>query len=266
VQALRPFVVYALDALAFSPGLWIAATLVLVRDREPLIRWTALPLCVLFLLLSAHERVEVYWFIGPFISVCAALGRAFVEWSAAAQRRRAAWMVAPAAVLTAIVFVAGLMPGGVYAAMRASGIRLADGGPFEMFTYRPLARDVARLTDGRGVVAMTDGYGFSSVLDFYGGIRPVVIGYDAQGGEARRWFTDLDHPLRALFVDKVPLASRPDFSAQLARACARVTPGPVLSYRFSPREDGVPPRRYYTTWCDGMSRNAVATLRWEVKS
>jgi 4-amino-4-deoxy-L-arabinose transferase-like glycosyltransferase len=266
VQALRPFALYALDALAFSPGLWIAATLVLVREREQLITWTALPLCVLFLLLSMHERVEVYWFIGPFISICIALGRAFVEWSVVIQRRRGAWIVVPAAVLTAIVFVAGLAPASVYAALRSGGVRLADGGPFEIFTYPALASDVARLTAQRGVVAMTDGYGFSSVLDFYGAIRPVVIGYDAQGGEARRWFTDLDHPLRALFVDKVPLASRPDFSAQLSRACARVTPGPVLSYRFSSREDGVPPRRYFTTWCDGMSRNAVATLRWQVKS
>ncbi|HKU67127.1 MAG TPA: glycosyltransferase family 39 protein [Candidatus Baltobacteraceae bacterium] len=263
VQVVRPFVLYALDALAFSPGLWIAATVLLVRRREPLVTWTALPLCIVLLVLSMHERVEVYWFIGPFVSLCVAIGGAFVAWSAGARRRAAAWMFAPAALLTALIFTAGLAPGGVYAAMRAGGIRLADGGPFEMFTYRPLARDVARLTGERGAIAMTDGYGFSSLLDFYAGVRPVVIGYDAQGSEARQWFTDSDRPLRALFVDKVPLASRADFSAQLAHACARVTPGPVLSYRFATADRDVPPRRYFTTWCEGMTHGSVATLRWQ---
>lgn len=263
VQPLRPFTLYALDALAFSPGLWIAATLVLVREREPLLAWTAVPFSILLLLLAMHERVEVYWFIGPFVSVCVALGAAFVQWTPIRERRAGAWMFAPAATLTALIFIAGLAPGSVYAALRAGGVHLADGGPFEMFTYEPLAHDVSKLVAARGTVAMTDGYGFSSLLDFYAGLRPVVIGYDAEGEEARWWFTDGEHPDRALFVDKVPLASRPDFSAQLALACARVVPGPVLSYRFVTRDADVPPRRYFTTWCDGMSRNAVATLRWQ---
>lgn len=267
VQLLRPLTLYALDALAFSPGLWLAATIVLIREREPLIALTALPLSVALLLLSIHERVEVYWFVGPFISVCIAAGCAFARWDAALQRGASAWLFAPAALLTALIFIAGLAPASVYAALRASGVRLADGGPFEMFTYQPLARDVAKLTERRHAVAMTDGYGFSSLLDFYAGVRPVVIGYDAQGGEARRWFNDGDRPVRALFVDKVPLASRADFSAQLARACAHVTAGPVLAYRFASQDAAVPPRRYFTTWCEGMSGNAIATLRWQrVKS
>jgi hypothetical protein len=28
----------------------------------------------------------------------------------------------------------------------------------------------------------------------------------------------------------------------------------------------VPPRRYFTTWCEGMSRDAVATLRWQQRT
>lgn len=263
VQLGRPPLLYALDLLAFSPGLWIAATIVLVREREPLIVWTAAPFSIVLLLLSMHERVEVYWFIGPFLSVCVALGSAFARWTQSAQRRSFAWMFAPAAVLSALIFTAGLAPGAVYTALRSAGVRLADGGPFEMFTYQPLSHDVAKLVTPRGAVAMTDGYGFSSLLDFYANVRPVVIGYDAQGAEAKRWFTDSDRPVRALFVDKVPLASRPDFEAQLGRACARVTTGPVLAYRFSARDTRVPPRRYYTTWCDGMSSGSVATLRWQ---
>ncbi len=263
VQLLRPIAVYAQDALAFSPGLWIAATIVLIREREPVLLWTALPLSVILLLLSMHERVEVYWFVGPFVSACVAIGCAFTRWTAERARTASAWVYVPAVLLSALIFIAGLAPGGVYAALRDAGVRLADGGPFEMFTYRRLAHDVAALTAPRAAVAMTDGYGFSSLLDFYAGVQPVVIGYDAQGAEARSWFTDRNDPVRALFVDKVPLASRPDFSAPLARACARVRPGPVLSYRFSAADNAVPPRRYFTTWCDGMQRSSIATLRWE---
>lgn len=265
IQFFRPLTLYALDALAFSPGLWIAATLVLVREREPLLLWTAAPLTGLLLVFAVHERVEVYWFIGPFCSLCVALGCAFVRFTSATQRRWSGWVFAPAAALGALIFVAGLAPGTVYAALRASGVRLADGGPFEMFTYRPLAHDVARLTERRAAVAMTDGYGFSSLLDFYAGLTPVVIGYDAQGRQAQWWFPDSEDPARALFIDKVPLKSRPDFAAQLARACSRVAPGPVLAYRFAPSDTAVPPRRYYTTWCDGMRPDAVATLRWRTE-
>jgi 4-amino-4-deoxy-L-arabinose transferase-like glycosyltransferase len=263
IQIGRPFVTYALAALAFSPGVWIAATLVLVREKNPLVLWTAVPLTVVLLLLSMHERVEVYWFAGPFVSVCVALGCAFARWAPRVQIRAAAWVFAPALLLTALLFTAGLAPGPAYAALRAGGVRLADGGPFEMFTYASLSRDVAKLTAAPGTVAMTDGYGFSSLMDFYAGSTPVVIGYDAQGAEARRWFSDADRPQRALFIDKVPLASRPDFSAQLTRACARVIPGPVLAYRVSLGDAHDPPRRYFTTWCEGLSPDGVAILRWQ---
>lgn len=247
VRVLRPFTVYALGLLAFSPGLWIAATVAAFRPKYALVAWTALPLAAVLLILSLHERVEVYWFIGPYISLCAALGTL--------RGARLAWTLAPAAALSALVFAAGIAPRPMYAAVVHAGVRLSDAGPFEMFTYRPLAQDVRRIAGRRDALVMTDGYGFSSLLDFYGGLEPVLIGYDAQGEEARGWFTDAQHPARALFVDKVPLASRPDFAKQLGLACGRVRSGPVLDYRY---------RRYFTTWCDNMASGAIATLRWQV--
>lgn len=242
----RPFALYALGLLAFSPGLWIAATIAAARPKYALVAWTALPLTILFFVLALHERVEVYWFIGPYVSLCCALG--------VAKPARLAWTLAPAAALSALIFAAGIAPKQLYAAVVHAGVHLSDAGPFEMFTYRPLARDVRAIADAHGAIAMTDGYGFSSLLDFYGGLRPVVIGYDAQGEEARRWFTDRERPARALFVDKVPLETRSDFSAQLARACGRVRRGPVLDYGY---------RKYFTTWCEGMNPGAIATLRWQ---
>jgi len=263
VQLVRPLLVYALGALAFSPGFWIAATLAAARPKYALIAWTALPLCVLLLLLALRERVEIYWFIGPYVSLCVAIGCAYAAWNEKRRRSGLAWMLAPAAALTLLVFIAGLAPGLVYALLRSSGVKLSDGGPFEMFTYRRLARDVARAVNARGAIAMTDGYGFSSLLDFYGGLQPVVIGYAAQGEEAHGWFTGTRDPRPALFVDKVPLKTRPDFSHQLQIACAHVRAGPTFSYAFVQGDRNVPPRRYYTTWCEGLSARSVAMLRWE---
>ncbi|HET9392102.1 MAG TPA: glycosyltransferase family 39 protein [Candidatus Rubrimentiphilum sp.] len=265
-QLVRPLIVYLEAAFAFSPGLWIAATIVAARSKEPLVTWTAVPLCVALLLLALRERVEIYWFIGPFISLAVGLGVAFVQWSPQAQRRRGAWIFAPAVLLSALVFFAGIWPGVVYAGVRHAGVKLSDGGPFEMFTYRPLAKDVRAITQARGAYAMTDGYGFSSLLDFYGELRPVLIGYDAQGQEALRWFGDRDRPQRMLFVDKIPLAQRTDFQKQLALACARVVPGPVLRYPLAGSDRSVPPRPYYTTWCEGMKPDAMAILRWQAKT
>jgi Dolichyl-phosphate-mannose-protein mannosyltransferase len=246
VQVLRPLLLYALGLLAFSPGLWIAATTAAAHPRQALVTWTALPLSVLLFVIAVHERVEVYWFIGPYISLCVAMGM---------QLRRLGWTIAPAAVLSALIFAAGIAPRQMYAALVHAGVRLSDAGPFEMFTYPPLARKMRAVAAGNHAVVMTDGYGFSSLLDFYGGLQPVVIGYDAQGEEARSWFTDANAASRAVFLDKVPLSKRPDFARQLARACARVKTGQVLEFEY---------RRYFTTWCEGLEPGAIATLRWQV--
>ncbi len=245
VQVLRPFVLYGLGLLAFSPGLWIAATLAAAHPRQALVAWTAVPLSVLLFIVSLHERVEVYWFIGPYISLCVAMGM---------RLRQLGWTIAPAAVLSALIFAAGIAPKQMYAAVQHVGVHLSDAGPFEMFTYPALSQKMRSVASENRAVVMTDGYGFSSLLDFYGGLQPVVIGYDAQGAEARRWFTDADPASRAIFLDKVPLSKRPDFERRLTRACARVKAGPILEFQY---------RRYFTTWCDGMAPGAIATLRWE---
>ncbi|HEV2262878.1 MAG TPA: glycosyltransferase family 39 protein [Candidatus Rubrimentiphilum sp.] len=263
INVVRPFITFALCALAFSPGLWIAATVNAARTKDALILWTGVPLAVLFLLLSIHESVEVYWFIGPYLSLLVGFASEFAGWTPHRRQVIGSWILAPAIVLSAVLFIAGISPATVYAGVRHAGLRLNNGGPFEMFTYPTLAQAVRALTDRPNTYAMTDGYGFSSLLDFYGGLAPVLIGYDAQGQEARRWFSDANKPARALFVDKIPLARRPEFKARLSLACAYVQPGPVLSYPLAGKDKTVPPRRYFTTWCDGMRPNAISILRWE---
>ena len=68
-----------------------------------------------------------------------------------------------------------------------------------------------------------------------------------------------ERPARALFVDKEPLATRPDIAAHLHRACARVSDGGIHPYSFG----GTTPRAYYFTWCEGLAADGLAILRWE---
>lgn len=253
------------QAAAYSPGIWLGAILCAVRPRNALVEGTAVPLFLLMMCVSLFERVETNWFFGSFASICAGLG---IAWVQLGHRSRLVWAsasIVPALVLIPLLFTAALAPGPIYQAIRDTGSSLRNTGPFEIYTYRPLARDVRELAQANDAVVMTDGYGLSSLLDFNGGITPVVIGYDAQGAESRRWYGDSMHPQRALFVDKAPLdridgnPGRPDFKARLEQACTRVRPGGVLRYGYA----GVPPRAYYLTWCDGLHADGLQILRWE---
>jgi hypothetical protein len=253
------------QAAAYSPGIWIGAIVCAARPRNALVEWTAVPLFLVMMFVAFFERVETNWFFGSFASICAGLGLA---WTHLNYRTRLVWAsasIVPALVLIPLLFTAALAPGPIYQAIRDTGSSLRNTGPFEIYTYRPLARDVRELALANDAVVMTDGYGLSSLLDFNGGIAPVVIGYDAQGSESRRWYTDTMRPHRALFVDKAPLnpsegnPGRADFKARLQLACDRVRPGGVLRYGYA----GVPPRAYYLTWCDGMRADGLQVLRWE---
>lgn len=271
---LRPLIYLAANAGAYSPGFWIAALIVLVRPLNALIAWTSIPLGVLLILLNFHEPIELHWYFGPYVSLCVGIGVAFV---ALAHRARVLWATAgavPAALFITVLFLAAAFPGPLYEQFRATGSTLRNGGPFEIFTYWPLAQDVRRMADANDAVVVTDGYGFSSQMDYEAGIPPVVIGYNHQGQEARRWYDAEMRPRRILFVDKEPLVARPghpednggrpDFQRRLAVACGRVRPGPTMGYQYTdPTGHAVPARTYFTTWCDDPYANAIRILRWE---
>ena len=270
----RPATYLAANAGAYSPGLWIAALLLLVRPRDALIAWTAIPLSALLIVLNVHERIELHWFFGPYVSLSVGMGIAFVALS---HRARVLWATAgavPSAVLIPFLFAAAAFPGQLYSQFRATGSSLRNSGPFEIFTYWPLAQDVKRLADANDAVVVTDGYGFSSQMDFEAGIPPVVIGYAHQGQEALHWYDAAMHPKRILFVDKEPLVprpnhaedkdGRPDFQRRLSMACGAVKPGPNLEYSYTdPTGHTVPARTYFLTWCEAPLPDAIAILRWE---
>lgn len=254
-----------IQAAAYSPGIWLGVIFCAVRPRSALVNWTAVPLFALLMLIAFIERVETNWFFGSFASMCVGLGAA---WVALNHRSRLIWAnlsVVPALIFMPLLFYVALEPGQIYQAIRDTGSTLRNTGPFEIYTYRPLARDVSEIAEANDAIVMTDGYGLSSLLDFNAGIPPVVIGYDAQGAESRRWYNSNEHPKRALFVDKSSLdrtdggPGRPDFKARLSEACEHVRPGPVLRYGYA----GVTPRAYYLTWCDGLKADGLQILRWE---
>ena len=87
-----------------------------------------------------------------------------------------------------------------------------------------------------------------------------MIGYDHQGAQAKSWYDPDARPAMALFVDKEPLASRPDFSGRLRAACETVSDGGTLKYTYA----GVNARTYYLTWCTRMRAHGLRVLRWEM--
>jgi 4-amino-4-deoxy-L-arabinose transferase-like glycosyltransferase len=251
----RPLLLFLLGFAAFSPALWWAALRALRPPAHPLLRWTGAPLSVLLFVLAVHERVEIDWFVGPFLSLAIAAA------CLTSQPSHGRYLVAGA--MSALIALAVFAPGAVVSGLRAAGLHLRNGGPFELYTYPALARDLRGLAARDHAAIMTDGYGFSSLLDFYADIPPVVIGYDAQGLQSHGWVTRLTAP-QALFVDKEPLATRPDFAHRLHLACGEVVPGPLLVYPLSGA--GTPAgavRRYYTTWCRNPKPSALAVLRWQ---
>ena len=250
----------ATQAAAYSPGIWIAALVLAIRPRSALLAWTAVPLMAFLTIFVLFRDVEIHWVIGPFASICAMMGIAYVEVS---HRLKIIWTtttVVPALVLLPAIFAMTFAPGPSYAIVqRETSLKLKNAGPFEIFAYKPLAKDVAVLARDHHAIVMTDGYGLSSVIDFDADVQPVVIGYDWQGRESRAWYPSTNHPRKALFVDKEPLSTRSDFTVHLARACGRVVDGGVREYKY----EGAPPRKFYLTWCERLRPDAIAILRWE---
>jgi len=250
----------AAQAAAYSPGIFLAVLLLAVRPRNAFLAWTAIPQLAVVTVLAFVERVEIHWIFGTLASLCAMLGVAYVQVS---HRSKIVWTticVVPGAILVPAILAVTFAPIPIYKIVnRETGAQLRNGGPFEIMTYSLVAKDAAKLARERDAIVMTDGYGLSSVMDFDAGIPPVVIGYNWQGRESRQWYPDTQRPERALFVDKEPLATRPDISAHLRRACATVVDGGVHPYSFG----GTTPRAYYFTWCEGLAPDGLAILRWE---
>ena len=261
---LRPPVMFAESLLAFGIGPAIAVIwgggLGLRRNVSALLLWTSLPLIVVLFLLSLMERVETYWFLGPYLSLTVAAAISIAEGRFARKRSSQIAIIVPPIFLLTLLYllVFTVIPMSTFAAQRYH-IRLHKALLFNIYALDDLARDVKSLAATRHALVMTDGYGLSSLLDYYGSITPLVIGYSWQGREARNWSADAPEHTNALFVDLESLNNRPDFAQQLAKACRRVLAGPSMQYT----RGELPLIVFPTTWCLDMKPHAIAILRWE---
>ena len=261
---VRPFLMFAEVLLAFGIGPAIAVIwggiLGIRRDISSVMVWTSLPLVFLLLGLSFIERVETYWLLGPYLSLSIVTAVMVAEKSFLTTRAARFAPVLPALFLLGILYLL-IFANGPIADIAATRFhaRLHKAGAFNIYAFGRLAHDINTIAASRNALVFTDGYGLSSLLDYYGNITPVVIGYDWQGREARRWFTDAPVHGNGLFVDLAPLVERPDFATQLARACGHVLSGPLLQYT----KGNLPQMVFPTTWCLDMKPNAIAILRWE---
>lgn len=210
-----PFVIAAVPRLASLRTTWAR------------IAWyCAVPLLSVLAVLSAFESIEIYWLAGPFICLLVAVAVIYAQ--KLRTRRALVFSLAPSIVLTLAVAAGAIAPPKkIVELFHVLPVRASASSPFEIYTYRLLARDLHEKYGG--VPVLTDGYGLSSILDFYGDLQPLVIGYNAQGREAARWFhvaprTDV------IYVDPVPLERRPDMHRRLSAACKAVRLLPPLVY------------------------------------
>jgi hypothetical protein len=263
VHALRLWQYWPLvygATLMYSPGLWFAALCALIasaKQREPLIASTAVPLAVLLTVLAMFETVEQHWYLGAYASLCVGMGLGYAQLRPFWRRLWARVTIVPALGLLVLGTTAASAPEHAYATVRRlTHVTVRNDGPFEVYAYRTLARDVAALTVHARSGVMTTSYGLAAELDYHRGLGPVVIGDDYRGRESRRW------PLRTqpqtmLIIERGPLGENPSLAQALVGACKRLAPGPVLRYRFG----GAPARSFYTTYCIGIQAADIAALR-----
>lgn len=60
--------------IIFAALFWAIAWWAIIRPRLTLLAWTALPFTTLLIMLGMMQRVESYWLLGPFASLCVGLG------------------------------------------------------------------------------------------------------------------------------------------------------------------------------------------------
>lgn len=261
---LRPLVTVAAVVLAFGIGPAIlvlrgACRASLGGDLSaPL--WSCLPLVLLLSIVVCVERVETYWLLGPYLSLCTIAAVFAAEGSLLAGPSARIAVFAPALFLSGLLSLLVLAPRPIARFFATTAhLRLKKAGPFDIYAMPYLARDVKAAAQRRHAIAFSDGYGLASMLDYYAVMTPVLIGYDWQGRELWHWYSEAPVHGTALWIDKVPLRDRPDFARRLLLACGRVEPGPVFSYAIG----ALPVARFPTSWCLDMKPRAISILRWE---
>jgi 4-amino-4-deoxy-L-arabinose transferase-like glycosyltransferase len=240
----RIFVLATLRSAVEAAAFLVAAYLLTIRRPYALLACTALPLPLLLIVLSFFEGVESYWLLGPFASLCVALGIAYAGFPLAWKRITAAlWIVPAMCSMAAVTLVALPQPA------QASLLRASNNTPKSLFysavyAYAPLARDVRKLFRKQRAMVMTPKYEIASELLYLGGIESTVI----SGSGRSQWaiWQGISPPARYLVLSNEPLVDDRAIARALEQECSSVSSGPTLRYTFA----GPPVTKFYTEWCN----------------
>jgi len=235
-------------------GFLIATYLLTIRRPYPLLACTALPLPLLLVVLSFFEGVESYWLLGPFASLCVALGIAYDRFPLVWKRITAALWIVPAVYAMTVVTALSLPQ-----PVQASLLRASNNKPKSLFysavyAYAPLARNVQTLLKGRNAIVMTPKFEIASELFYQGGIQSTVI----SGIGRRQWAIWQIHdalPSRYLLVLNEPAGKDSSVMQSIRQECSSLRDGPTLQYVFA----GPPITTFYTKWCERSERVSHGT-------
>jgi len=241
----RLLVLSTLRFVIEAAGFLVVTYLLTIRPRYYLLACTALPLPLLLITLSFFEGVESYWLLGPFASLCVALGIAYAKFPLLWKRiTGAAWITL--AVCTMIVVAALSLPQPVQASLiRASGGGARNVFYSAVFAYAPLARDVRALLKGHDAIVITDKFEIAAELLYQGDIPSTLI-----SGIGRRqwsmWPGPAKRPKRFLLVLNEPPAQDAAIMQSVRKEFSTIRDGPTLRYAFA----GPPGVTFYTKWCE----------------
>ncbi len=250
VSATHAFNNMTIRFLIFDAAFIALTYLTTIRRRYPLLAWTALPFPVVLGVLAFPQTVEVYWLLGPAISLFVGLGiaaRSSQPWWARAAT--GVWIAAGAGSFLVVAFAA--LPESVQAAMLRNPAAVSAYSP--AYAYQSVARDVAQRASARDSAILSDRYEITSQFRLFG-VDAAIVDDVPQRRQWHLWNRDLGVPERAMYVSTEPLSSNPALEQRLESVYERSEPGGELDYAFA----GKPAFRFYVTWFSLPRASAVA--------
>lgn len=250
-------IAFAVDSSAirfslYTAAFWIVAFFVAIRPRLTLIAWTALPLPLLFVVLSFFGSVEAYWLLGPYVSLCLGIGVAVARLPLSARRFVGAIAALPALATTAIVGFWALDEPTQSAILVALGPSAKGTLYSSVYMFPALATDVRAQMYSERVTPLSNRLEVLAELRYYG-LRAAMIGDAPQKPQWNGWYDDAPAPPpEALIVTYSPLDGDPNLAAGVARAYARVGPSVPHVYAFAGTAAGT----FYFTRCSGLRAGA----------
>jgi len=265
-----------LQASALSPFFFLLSIVALGRstfkglfhqdDRHLFCAAGALPILCFFLGVSLFERVEMYWPVAGYLTLCICAGLFIEDMGQMVKRgaQKTLWYISLAltflglVTLTGALYLCALNPGLVVNTV--AGIsdkkdgKYRGNGLIEMYAYQELAGLIAAKQAAMGgrekVFIMSDNYSLACALSYYMGehvhIYPPL---NMQGREYQRWENyAILKGMDAFFIDRFPTAEREDIKEIFADNFDGYTILEILPIK----RDGTIVKTFCITHCRGF--------------